>query len=92
MTFSYVGLTAALITFGAVSLQGADVDSNWGQWRGPLGTGEAPKADPPLNWDAGKGIKWKVKIPGKGSGTPIVWGDRIFLHVAEGRNLELWSS
>ena len=57
-------------------------EENWGQWRGPLGTGEAPKADPPTKWSATENIKWKVKIPGRGTGTPIVWGDQIFIQSA----------
>ena len=56
----------------------------WAQWRGPLGTGEAPDADPPLSWSGGENIKWKTAIPGKGHSTPIVWGDTVFLTAAEG--------
>ena len=55
---------------------------NWGQWRGPLGTGNAPQANPPLEWSEDKNIKWKVKVPGSGTSTPIVWGDKIFLLTA----------
>lgn len=57
---------------------------NWGQWRGPLATGEAPSASPPLTWDEGDGtnIRWKSQIPGRGHSTPIVWGERIFLTTA----------
>ena len=57
---------------------------NWPQWRGPLGTGAAPKADPPVLWNEADGtnIRWKTAIPGRGHSTPIVWGDRIFLTTA----------
>jgi outer membrane protein assembly factor BamB len=55
---------------------------NWAQWRGPLATGVAPLAHPPLHWDDNTNIKWKVKIPGDGDGSPIVWGDKIFLITA----------
>lgn len=54
----------------------------WAQWRGPLGTGEAPHAQPPIEWSETKNIRWKTAIPGKGHSTPIVWGDRIFLTTA----------
>ncbi len=56
--------------------------NNWHQWRGPEATGFAPNADPPLEWDQEKNIKWKVDIPGRGDSTPIVWGNRIFLLTA----------
>ena len=39
-------------------------------------------ADPPVRWDANTNIRWKAPIPGAGSGTPIVWEDRIFLMTA----------
>ncbi|MCI0603687.1 PQQ-like beta-propeller repeat protein [bacterium] len=54
----------------------------WPQWRGPLGIGVAPSADPPLEWSEKKNIRWKVKLPGKGHSTPVIWGDRIFLTAA----------
>jgi outer membrane protein assembly factor BamB len=55
---------------------------NWHQWRGPLATGMAPKGDPPVKWDEKTNVRWKVAIPGKGSSTPIVWGDRVFVLTA----------
>jgi len=54
----------------------------WPQWRGPLGTGEAFDANPPLDWSPTKNIRWKTPIPGRGHGTPIVWGDRVFITTA----------
>lgn len=58
---------------------------NWHQWRGPMATGEAPLADPPLSWNGveGTNIRWKVAIPGRGSATPVVWEDKIFVLAAE---------
>jgi outer membrane protein assembly factor BamB len=52
---------------------------NWPQWRGPLGTGEAPGATPPVSWDEQKNITWKTEIPGTGHSTPVIWEDTIFL-------------
>ncbi|HZL89954.1 MAG TPA: PQQ-binding-like beta-propeller repeat protein [Pirellulaceae bacterium] len=62
----------------------AAAEVNWGQWRGPLGTGVAPKADPPVLWNEAEGtnIRWKTRIPGRGHSTPVVWADRIFLTTA----------
>jgi outer membrane protein assembly factor BamB len=58
------------------------VQHSWPQWRGPLGTGVAPQAEPPVEWSETKHIRWKVALPGKGHSSPIVWGDRIFLTTA----------
>ncbi len=54
----------------------------WGQWRGPLATGAAPLADPPLRWSESENVRWKVELPGRGHSTPLIWGDRIFLTTA----------
>lgn len=56
--------------------------TNWHQWRGPLASGVAPQGNPPTEWSETKNIRWKVAVPGVGSSTPIVWGDRIFLLTA----------
>src|SRR5436305_166322 len=56
--------------------------NNWHHWRGPLANGTAPKADPPLKWDAKTNIQWKADLPGRGSATPIVWGDQVFVVTA----------
>ncbi len=61
---------------------GDDRLANWPHWRGPLATGFAPKADPPLTWDAETNIKWKAALPGRGSATPIIWGDQVFIVTA----------
>ena len=54
----------------------------WPQWRGPLATGVAPQADPPVEWSEGRHVRWKLALPGKGHSTPIIWGDRVFLTAA----------
>jgi outer membrane protein assembly factor BamB len=45
-------------------------------------TGVAPEAGPPLNWSETENVRWKSKIPGEGTSTPIVWGDRVFILTA----------
>jgi hypothetical protein len=57
----------------------AGVAADWSQFRGPGGTGIAPAADPPLSWDDAKSLRWKTPLPGPGSSSPIIVGDRIFL-------------
>ena len=59
-----------------------DADRFWPQWRGPRGTGVAPHADPPVQWNDTKNIRWKIALPGKGHSTPVIWGDRIFVTTA----------
>ena len=75
-------LPLLLVTFCATA---APVDplAQWGQWRGPLSTGVAPKADPPTKWDKETNIRWKARISGQGHSSPVVWGDNVFLTTAE---------
>jgi outer membrane protein assembly factor BamB len=57
-------------------------DQNWPQWRGPLASGVAPAGNPPTTWSETSNVKWKVKIPGSGSATPIVWDNLVFVQTA----------
>ena len=62
--------------------QSSDADRYWGQWRGPEANGVARHADPPLTWSETEHVAWKVEVPGRGSASPIVWGDKVFLLTA----------
>ena len=54
--------------------------SDWPQFRGPTGNGIAPAdAKPPTSWSVGKNLCWKVGLPGPGSSSPIVSGERVFV-------------
>jgi outer membrane protein assembly factor BamB len=74
-------LLAALAATGRADFA-EEAPTNWHRWRGPDATGVAPHGNPPLKWDAQTNIKWKVPIEGRGSASPIVWGDKIFLLTA----------
>jgi len=60
---------------------GSALADNWPQWRGPDGTGVVPKGDFPTEFSAEKNLAWSIELPGKGSSTPVVFGDKIFLTV-----------
>ncbi|MDV6032371.1 MAG: PQQ-binding-like beta-propeller repeat protein [Phycisphaera sp. RhM] len=61
---------------------GDSPEENWHQWRGPNATGVSRTADPPVEWSEDKHVKWKVAIDGKGTSTPIIWNDKLFLLTA----------
>jgi len=63
----------------ARTITSPDAQRFWPQWRGPLGTGEAPQATPPREWSATKNIAWKVEVPGIGKSSPIVWDDLVIV-------------
>ncbi|MGH9147160.1 MAG: PQQ-binding-like beta-propeller repeat protein [Vicinamibacterales bacterium] len=64
---------------------------NWPQWRGPSLNGLSSETNLPVRWSPTENIVWKLALPAWSGSTPIVWGDRIFLNVAEGSQLFLWS-
>ena len=63
---------------------------NWPQWRGPSLDGVSGEKDLPVHWSTTENIAWRLAMPSKSGSTPIIWGDSIFLNVAEGGNLYLW--
>jgi len=74
----------ASATFGVVRAE------NWPQWRGPTLNGVSAETNLPVRWSPTENIAWKLALPAWSGSTPIVWGDRIFLNVAENGNLSLW--
>src|SRR5437667_10820804 len=77
--FLKLALTCLLNAAADPERTGVEAQDNWPQWRGPLGTGVAPHAQPPVEWSDTKNIRWKTVLPGRGHSTPIVWGERIFV-------------
>jgi len=76
--------SCALLLVTATAFPSADAPglAYWPQWRGPHATGVSQRATPPLDWSEAKNVRWKVGIPGRGSGSPVVWGDRVFVLTA----------
>jgi outer membrane protein assembly factor BamB len=62
---------------------------NWPQWRGPTGDGISKEMNLPAEWSDTKNVVWKLKMPGIGSSTPAVWGDRLFVTSQDGDDLVL---
>jgi len=68
----------ALAAAVALNLGAAGAASNWPSWRGPTGNGSTPAGSYPTRWTPDEAA-WKFPLPGKGSSTPIVWENRIYL-------------
>ncbi len=66
-------------------------DLNWPQWRGPLANGVAPHGNPPVEWSETRNVQWKVALPGRGTASPIVWENQVFVLTAipTGRKVEV---
>jgi outer membrane protein assembly factor BamB len=57
---------------------------HWPSFRGANASGIGDGQGVVSEWDVatGKHIKWKVPIPGLGTSSPIVWGNRVYLVAA----------
>jgi outer membrane protein assembly factor BamB len=69
---------------------GAALADNWPQWRGPNLNGISNEKNLPVNWTAEDNVTWKLALPAWSGSTPIIWGERIFINVADGDDLFLW--
>jgi outer membrane protein assembly factor BamB len=78
------GFAIATIALGMSATAAADgpADKYWPNWRGPANTGASATAQPPAAWSEGKNVRWKIAVPGRGAGTPVVWGDRVYISTA----------
>src|SRR5258705_1729702 len=63
---------------------------NWPQWRGPSLNGVSLETNLPVRWTTTENVAWKLALPSWSGSTPIVWGDHLFLNVAENGKLYLW--
>ncbi|MBX3279582.1 MAG: PQQ-like beta-propeller repeat protein [Acidobacteria bacterium] len=65
---------------------------NWPQWRGPLLNGVSNEKNLPVKWGPEENVTWKLELPAWSGSTPIIWGETIFLNVADkDDHLYLWA-
>jgi len=77
-----IAVFLSVASIALVSAQAPAPERNWPMWRGPLANGISRHANPPLEWGEGKNIRWKIEIPGRGSASPVIWGEHIFILTA----------
>ena len=88
MTSPLPKIAVAVLFVGV--LGAAPTAENWPQWRGPSLNGVSGEKSLPVRWSKTENITWALPLPAWSGSTPIVWGDRVFLNVAEGGDLYLW--
>ena len=55
------------------------VQEEWSRFRGPNGTGISRDATIPIEWSDTQNLRWKTKLPGPGSSTPVLTAKHVFL-------------
>ncbi len=58
--------------------------ADWLNFRGPAGSGFDPGIATTVGELAEKTLAWKAALPGRGLGSPIVVGDKVFVTAASG--------
>jgi outer membrane protein assembly factor BamB len=69
-----------------------ELRQHWPRFRGADGGGVSMLTNVPVTWDpkTGAGIAWKVPVPASGFGSPIVWGDQVFLSGGDAKKREVF--
>jgi outer membrane protein assembly factor BamB len=62
----------------ALCLASLQAEDHWPHWRGPHANGSTSTGNFPLQWKPAD-AQWQIALPGKGSSSPIVWKERIYL-------------
>ena len=70
-------------------LWSSDIQADWTRFRGPNGAGVSTEKDPlPSHWSGTRNLQWKLPLPGPGSSSPIVVGDKIFVTYWSGYGMD----
>jgi outer membrane protein assembly factor BamB len=67
-----------LLIVAANLVAGRAIGENWPRFRGPGGFGQSDTSTIPTRWTEND-YDWKVKLPGIGHSSPIVWDDRVVI-------------
>ena len=59
--------------------------ADWPRFRGPNGGASSTDPNLPLKWS---GFQWRTELPGPGSSSPVVLGERIFLTYFSGYGVD----
>ena len=62
--------------------------ADWTRFRGPNGSGVSEDGKTPLTWSDEKNLKWKTPLPGPGTSSPIVVGERVYVTCYSGYGVE----
>tara|TARA_B100000029_G_scaffold263357_2_gene259527 strand:+ start:122 stop:1507 length:1386 start_codon:yes stop_codon:yes gene_type:complete len=90
-----VALTVAITAMVVTSVSAQDTPkrkassstTDWPRFRGPNGEGVSHATTVPVKWDAGD-YNWITQLPGRGHGSPVVVGERIYVVCGQKRTAE----
>ncbi|MHB8865251.1 MAG: outer membrane protein assembly factor BamB family protein [Pirellulaceae bacterium] len=77
-------LLVVVLLFGLVMPARAQ---EWTRFRGPNGAGLSDAKSIPTTWTESD-YRWKIKLPGTGHSSPVIWGDKLFVLSADPTNAQ----
>ncbi len=79
-----LGLLFGLLALGPTMAveSGSTETRHWGRFRGENGVASLEQCDVPLPWKP-EDVAWEVDLPGTGNGSPVFYGDQVFLLAAD---------
>jgi outer membrane protein assembly factor BamB len=85
MTWASIAITGSMLLVAPVFAE------NWPQWRGPHFDGSSPETSLPEKLDPKTDAAWSTELPGPGAGTPVIWGDRVYLGALDRNTKKLYA-
>lgn len=81
---------AVVLAFCGVLFACSPVAGDWARFLGPNGQG-APDSDRPITTDLSskENLRWRAALPGSGTSSPIVVGDRVYVTAYTGYGLDM---
>ncbi|MFC1597591.1 PQQ-binding-like beta-propeller repeat protein [Planctomycetota bacterium] len=62
-------------------------EEDWPWWRGTNRDNVAAAGqEPPVRWSETENVIWKVDVPGRGHGSPCLWGEQVVVPTADDEN------
>lgn len=61
---------------------------DWTRFRGANGSGIAASANLPETWSESENVSWSIELPGPGSSSPIIVGDKVLVTCYTGYGLD----
>lgn len=80
-------MTRILLLLTLLSRPAFSHAADWLQFRGPNGSGAAPAMKLPLKWSKTENIVLTIPLPGAGTSSPLIMGERIYVTCYTGYNV-----
>jgi outer membrane protein assembly factor BamB len=84
-----VGVVTVLGSSSSLAAEPKSSPTDWPHWRGPNADGVADGRNLPLHWTQTDHVVWSATLPGWGTSSPVVYGDRVFVtsHLKDQKSL-----